>query len=680
MFDEVSLSLKRSFLFFYAQSTLFSKVLIVCIVISCQNNDDKLDKLPTNWMDSLKSKHPNFAWLTNSANLQDSTYTKRLYVTYNQLLQNNKLDTALFYLIGAGDVLDRHYHFDSTFLKLAKQHIKLYEAKQLEKGELVKLYHQIGSQLTTNEQFDLAKQWYYKGLNHPHVLEKTKVKCRTDLSFIYGYENKIDSSVKLVAQNLAYYEQIGDTKHIGIANNNLAINYRELKAYRLAENHFNLALLNTEIQKDTFVYFQILNYHNSFLYETNATNDSISKSLYLMEQIAGKKAYESPVVGYYLNEKKLRYDLFNNQLNKAPALLDSLKKYSLLRNNRISSAYYYANYRYQLLSGASELNLPKIDSVLIDLIEADDLYHAESFAKELHAFYKKKQNFNKSLSYHEMAAKIDSQLYASNSKGQLYELSIKYETDKKEQALKLQNVELKNKQQNIYLLISLLVIVVFLVCIYIIWQKQIQLKQKQLAESQFSQQLMENTEIERQRIAKELHDSVGHQLLDIKNSILNEIKLQEFKVDEVIQNVRDISRNLFPVMFEQLRLKRSIENLIESINITEKFYIDLEINYPENSLSINKELHLYRIIQEAISNIRKHSKAESAKIELFENKSQLILVIKDNGIGFKMDKLNENSFGLMGMKQRAKSIGAKFQIESNENGTIININIPLDNV
>lgn len=640
---------------------------------------EKKEAQVSNWSDLLKSIHPEYAWLTTPAHLQDSTYSARLVAAYSSFLSQEKFDTALFYLIGAGDILDRHYQFNPTYLQLALNHIAAYESDHENIGEVVKLYHQVGSQYGNQGQYQEAKQWYYKGLNHPNVMDRTKVKCWSDLATIYRFESKLDSTIALREQLQNYYESIGDKKHIGLGNNNLAIAYEDLKAYRLAEIHFNLALSNEETQKDSFAYCQLLYHHINFLLLRNASSDTIAKRIRLMEQVAGRRAIESPMIAYALNELKLNLALNSLQLDQISALIDTIKKHDLLLSNQLSGTYYYANFKYKLLTGQSDLDLLKMDSVFKQMMAEEDWYHAGGYAGTLHKYFKNAKDFEQSLHYHELSAAIDSQIYASNSEGQLYELSVKYETDKKEQAIKLQEAQLISKQQNIYLLISLLISVMFLVGIYYVWQKQVQLKQKQLVESQFSQQLMENTELERQRIAKELHDSVGHQLLDIKNSILNEIKLNEHKVDEVIQNVRDISRNLFPVMFEQVRLIKSIEAIADTVSVNDGLFINLEIDYPENSSSVQTELQLYRIIQEAVNNIRKHANAKSAKIGLHVSNAAIHLTIQDNGVGFDTVAMlhSGKSFGLQTIQKRVTALKGSFQISSTHSGTTIEIDIPI---
>ena len=105
----------------------------------------------------------------------------------------------------------------------------------------------------------------------------------------------------------------------------------------------------------------------------------------------------------------------------------------------------------------------------------------------------------------------------------------------------------------------------------------------------FTQQFLQNTEQERQRIANDLHDSISHELLSLKNSVSQEIKDLGGRFDGIIQEIRTISRNLHPVLFEKVGLKISLEQLIERIQESDKLFVSHEINY-EKSLPMEKEM------------------------------------------------------------------------------------------
>ncbi len=188
--------------------------------------------------------------------------------------------------------------------------------------------------------------------------------------------------------------------------------------------------------------------------------------------------------------------------------------------------------------------------------------------------------------------------------------------------------------------------------------------------------MIEKTEEERRRIASDLHDTVNHELISLKKSIVNSTEVANQKIDIIIEEVRSISRNLSPVMFENIGLKMSIEDLVERIQYGENFMLSADIQYHQ-SLSTSQELQVFRIIQESVTNMVKYSKAIAGIITIKDDEQEFLLEIKDNGIGFDVNNIldSNQSFGLLNIRERAKGIGGEAQILSNPNGTTIYVKI-----
>lgn len=203
-----------------------------------------------------------------------------------------------------------------------------------------------------------------------------------------------------------------------------------------------------------------------------------------------------------------------------------------------------------------------------------------------------------------------------------------------------------------------------------------QLIQDRLNSLNFMKQLLENTEIERKRIASDLHDSVSHELLNLKYVFTQDLDTVNIKIDRIIEDVRSISRNLHPVMFDKIGLVANVESLIERLQNQFDFMISTEINY-HGTLNAAAELQVYRIIQEALTNIIKYAKAHAAKITMLESSEEIRLKIIDNGQGFNVkETLNSGkAFGLHNIIERSRVIGGEASIVSQSTGTIIDIRI-----
>jgi signal transduction histidine kinase len=204
-----------------------------------------------------------------------------------------------------------------------------------------------------------------------------------------------------------------------------------------------------------------------------------------------------------------------------------------------------------------------------------------------------------------------------------------------------------------------------------------QLLQDKINSMNFTKQLLENTEEERRRIASDLHDSISHELLNLKSMFNQDLILVNAKIDIIINDIRGISRNLHPVMFDKIGLVLNIEQLVDRIQNQNNFFINTNINY-KGTLSSADELQIYRIIQEALTNIIKYAQAHAAKITILEDKNKITIEIKDNGKGFDVKQaLNSGkAFGLHNIIERSRVVGGEANIDSSGEGTIIYINIP----
>lgn len=219
---------------------------------------------------------------------------------------------------------------------------------------------------------------------------------------------------------------------------------------------------------------------------------------------------------------------------------------------------------------------------------------------------------------------------------------------------------------------------------------------QKLIESQekFSRQLIESQEQERRRIAVELHDAIGQSLIVIRNRALMALNAPEKReklisqmeeisesAAETIAEVRRISLNLHPYQIEHLGLTTAIETMIENADESSSIEFEKEIDDIEEILSKETEISLYRIVQESINNILKHSQANKAKIKINKSNGFLNILIEDDGKGFNAENLilREGGLGLTGIRERAKMLNARHEVLSAPGkGTIVSLQINLN--
>lgn len=215
-------------------------------------------------------------------------------------------------------------------------------------------------------------------------------------------------------------------------------------------------------------------------------------------------------------------------------------------------------------------------------------------------------------------------------------------------------------------------------------------------EKAISAAIMETTDKERGRISRELHDSVGQLIsaakLNIeifeKKSQTADVSLAEAKkyTIEAGMELKNIIRSLHPSSLYKLGLCKAIDNLVSETAGTTGITFTVNHFGLSGITDSNIQLNIYRILQEGLNNIAKHSMASEALVQLFKRKDALSIVISDNGVGFDVSEkeaLNESAlnFGLRNIKERTKILGGYCQIEAMPGrGTEINIEIPFKEI
>ena len=254
----------------------------------------------------------------------------------------------------------------------------------------------------------------------------------------------------------------------------------------------------------------------------------------------------------------------------------------------------------------------------------------------------------------------------------------KYQIKEKEAKLLRQEKQIQRKNFFIAALAGSFVIITILALLTFLVRRHRQQKREESLRAQFTAQLLQNIEQERGRIAGELHDGITHDLLTLKNTLQNGIDSSEERIDRIINDIRQISRNLHPVVLDKIGLEAGIENLCERYMRDERLLVMTEINYGKQ-LAPGGELQLYRIIQEALTNIEKYAHAHAAQIVIAAQGHSLLVTIKDNGKGFDVQEMltNGSAFGLYSILERSKALGGKASITSGNSGTTIYIEIPL---
>ncbi|MFD0941070.1 ATP-binding response regulator [Pedobacter boryungensis] len=215
------------------------------------------------------------------------------------------------------------------------------------------------------------------------------------------------------------------------------------------------------------------------------------------------------------------------------------------------------------------------------------------------------------------------------------------------------------------------------------------LKESEKQVRSFANQLNNALEEERAHIAREIHDEFGQQLAGLKMSLSALRKLknspeaqEEFinslveEVNNSIEMVRRIANELRPVLIDKLGLPIALEWLVKEF--AKKTGMSSEVNVVDTPLVLDKivEINIFRICQEALTNIAKHAQATEIKLDIACIENTWHFKVSDNGIGIPNSLNNSISMGLLNMKERSYLIGATLIITNNlPSGTIIEITV-----
>ncbi len=207
-----------------------------------------------------------------------------------------------------------------------------------------------------------------------------------------------------------------------------------------------------------------------------------------------------------------------------------------------------------------------------------------------------------------------------------------------------------------------------------------QLRREKTLAQDFSRRLIESQEKERGRIAAELHDGLSQSLVIIKNRAALSLKKKENaehafeQLEEIAQasteaidETKEIIHNLRPVQLDRLGLTKAISAMFRRVSETHEIAFQTDIELLDEVFSKDTESSVYRILQESVNNIVRHSEASEVVVKIKRSFDKIEIVIRDNGKGFVVGALNNENrggFGLTGIAERARMLGGEALIES----------------
>ncbi|MGB3183789.1 MAG: sensor histidine kinase [Cyclobacteriaceae bacterium] len=501
-----------------------------------------------------------------------------------------------------------------------------------------------------------------------HTSRPTKLNTTTLFASYYKETGNYTLSLKKYKEAANGWVEENDSSQLGNIYNEIGTIYRSIKQpdsaryyyllslgikqkynqlFTYAENYNNLAILyNDQMKYDSAAYY----YHESLaISQETGDADALSRTYYnLGNNFKDQQAYDSAKIYY----------------KRAEALTPSGDLLWNTYSNLYEVYYYFGQY------DSADLYREKHIAV------RDSLDHIAREAVRLKNNYEREQ---------------------------LKTASMQLDLQRREAEILKKNMTVTT------LIISLLLLAVifFAILKYYQQRKRAQIaakdaeinKQKvdqllKTAENKEMSAILRGQETERKRIAQDLHDRLGSMLAMIKihfktvednlESIKEENKQQYRKantlLDEACEEVRKISHDMSSGVLQKFGLISALNNLKDSVNGTGQLKINLlAFGMEDERLDYRKEINIYRIIQELLSNTLKHAKAREMTIQLLRNEQNLNLLVEDDGIGFDPGRHDPEGMGLNNVSTRVKSLKGKMEIDSGKgSGTTVSIDIPLD--
>lgn len=619
-------------------------------------------------------------WLDKQDNFLKENYMSVFYKYYNEKIKEHDYKMAAKALGLVAWNTAGYVSFDQLFFDTVTDFSKKYR-NEIPKNDsrFIDMYY--GDYYMDKGNLKKAIECYAKNIT-VEVVDYNSCFMKADgyrtIAWCYLHLGNLNLALENELLALKYFKKTDNIANIGAVYLGLASIHQSSKEYYKCEDFINKAIaIFSKDRKANGRNLFIALYNKINLYDRSMNYTKMNTLVDSVYFAFKESKINDPSVKISIDTYYVHALLDRDRLDEAKIILDDLKPEVLSLNSKISTQ----EYRVVLASLESKKNNGIRNTKLI-LEAIQELKADQNFTRvrDLYAVLyndaMNKKDYETSMLYKDSLSVATDSLGTKEMAQKVAELDKKYQTQAKEQEIALQKKTIVNNNSIIALLIFGLAGLLLIIIVYVIWQKQKKLQLEKQNSQEYTKQLLEKTEEERRRIASDLHDSVSHELLSLKKSFEEKSESTNSKIDSIINDIRIISRNLHPVMFDKIGLKASVEQLVERAQLVNNFLVTSDIDYNE-SLSTSDELQLYRIIQEALSNIIKYANAVAAKISISENNTRLLIEIKDNGLGFNVNEIlnSKKSFGLHNIIERSRAIGGEAKIISDKKGTIISIEI-----
>lgn len=589
------------------------------------------------------------------------------YVEYNNLeeaksyyLQANKLSEKLKYTMGV-------LKYYSNYTAVLNIQARFDSALSLTKDAL-----QLANQFGNEERIIIAQQ---------------------NLSATYAYLQDYESALQYLLPSVAYFEKTNNDARLSLIYDNLGVIYRETKQYDKALAYHQKALAIARASGNSYDIANVLsNLGNSY-----SSLKKYDTALTVMQEsllIAKKENYDNIVsnvtgnIGALLI-KQGRYDSLNFYCTEGLRLAEKLGDSLTMVNNIYGlalAAFYNKDFKKSEEEAALGFAMAKQRNYAEPL---------QLFADILSELYLVKGDLKNYDYYNRLSIELSERFFSERMQRNVQTLDKKFETEKKEQQLKLQQATIRQKSTLNYILIgSTAALLLISLLAYRTYKQKRKLQEQKITELEkeklllATQSIVKGQEDERSRLAKDLHDGLGGLLSGVKlqlgamkgNLILSEEHGRTFnnalgKLDESISEMRRVAHNMMPEALMKLGLQQALQDYCDGLSESQSFKINGEFYGLEKRMESSVEIVVYRIVQELLNNVVKHSGAAIILVQVMKHDQNLTITVEDNGKGFNKEEVQlMKGTGLKNIQSRVDYLKGQLDIKSTPGkGTSVHI-------
>lgn len=651
-------------------------LITICIFLSIYVQSQQL--IPLNekaYSDSLKTvvnskvdnnaKANSYFLLSNFYRNTDSFLSKNYLEKGKALSPKTSLNTAKY-----------HYYEGWHFLESNKEKAAVSFQKAIQEFSKIK---------SQEADFYIASSWYNYG-----VTQKNKEG--------YPFLVKI-----LVEKSIPQIEQYKDHKTLGQFYSQLAIiltyNAEFAKAYEY--NTKAIKILEKNAPHSAELFFAYLNTASNFCYQ--AKGDEAKKYLDKAEKLIQPYPDSNSNASFYYG--KTLYFITKQKNEEALPMIEKGLVYAKRSRQNLLTQMFYMN-KYDILRKQNKLNDAKnvLENILSEKTLIIDANNRKIFYNQLSSLNEQMGNLKEALVWEKKYSKLNDSLSSENVRLELNTLETKFRTAEKQKEIANLNtekaqkeLELNKKNQYLWVLIfASLFLLILIISIYfytkkLAKEKEINHSQKlkeiaQQEELKITKAILEGEEKERERVGKDLHDGLGGMLAGVKINFsawasqnLEPENKQNFneilhQLDHSVTELRNISRNLMPESLLKLGLETALKDLCEFYS-RKDLHIDFQPIDINSKLPLAVQINIFRIVQEILANAVKHSEAENILLQCSQSNDVFLITIEDDGKGFSQDSSPTKSMGLHNLKTRVDYLKGKMEINSDREGTSINIEL-----